>query len=106
MKKQTISMSKFFPGGEWTMPSFFEIKGEGTGKEDYNIDLAISNGRDMVNLCMSNWDQGHFKMIRELHAAIGKAIDYNETMMKMMPKVDPLKEMKEFTKAATSKKKK
>jgi hypothetical protein len=45
-------------------------------------------------------------MLRELHTAIGKAIDYNETMMKMVPKVDPLESIKKFTEKATTKKKK
>jgi len=109
MKTLKSKASKFFPGEDYSLPSFFDVYGEGTNKENFNINLAISTGKDMVNIYLGDYDKASFKFIQELHSALTKTLEYYETMANTVVKpVEPfpLKKAKGVLKSTETKIKK
>ena len=89
MKPTKLNLSKFFPGGDFSYPSYFEIKGGGTDKADVYVDVCISTGRNLVNFSLGEYDKQNFKFIQELHTALSKTLDYYETMAQIAVVTNP-----------------
>jgi len=90
MKTLKFKASKFFPGEDYNLPSFFDVYGEGTDKENFNINLAISTGKDMVNIYLGDYDKANFKFVQELHSALTKTLEYYETMAQIAVVTNPV----------------
>jgi hypothetical protein len=89
-KAQTIKLSKFLTGDDFEYPSFFKVIGSGFNKEDFNIDVTIGKGRDMINLYLGDYDKANYNFVKDLHAALTKTLDYYETMAKIAVATNPL----------------
>ena len=89
MKNIKLKFSKFFPSTDYGLPSFLDLSGEGTDKDNFNISLAISTGKDMVNIYLGDYDKANFKFVQELHSALTKALDYYETMAQIAVVTNP-----------------